>query len=43
MQFCDFWMLIDNSNPPSKVIAEGNTRENIKVWDQKIYDKIIQI
>jgi predicted ABC-type ATPase len=43
MQFCDFWMLIDNSNPPSKVIAEGNTRENIKIWDQKIYDKIIQI
>lgn len=43
MQFCDFWMLIDNSNPPSIVIAEGNTTENIKIWDQIIYDKIIQI
>jgi hypothetical protein len=32
----------ENWYSPSKVIAEGNTRENIKVWDQKIYDKIIK-
>lgn len=43
VQNADFWMLVDNSNPPSNVIAEGNKTENIIIWDQPIYDKIIQI
>lgn len=43
MPFCDYWLLIDNSNPPFYVIAEGNKTQNIKVLNQKIFDKIIQL
>ena len=43
MQNCDFWILIDNSNPPFSVIAEGNKTQNIVVSNQEIFDKIIQL
>ena len=43
MQHSDFWMLIDNSNPPSNVIAEGYKTEVIEIWNKKKYDKIIEL
>lgn len=43
LQNCDFWILIDNSNPPFSVIAEGNKTQNIVVSNQEIFDKIIQL
>ena len=38
---CDYWMIIDNSKSPFKIIAEGNKSENINVINQQIYNQII--
>ena len=37
----DYWMIIDNSNSPFQIVAEGNKSENIKVINQHIYNQII--
>ena len=38
---CNYWIIIDNSQSPFKVIAEGNKTENINVINQQIYNQII--
>ena len=43
MPNCDFWMIIDNSNPPFSVIAEGNKLDNILISNQQIFNQITQI
>jgi len=43
MPQCDFWLLIDNSNPPFSVIAEGNKKHKINISNQSVFDKIIQL
>lgn len=40
---CDYWLLIDNSETPFKIIAEGNKKDEITVSDSKTYSKIISI
>ena len=43
MPNCDFWMIIDNSNPPFCVIAEGNKTDKILISNQEIFNQIIQL
>ena len=43
MPNCDFWMIIDNSNSPFCVIAEGNKTENIVISNQEIFNQIIHL
>jgi hypothetical protein len=40
---CDYWLVIDNSEPPFQIIAEGNRLENIEIYNQSIYNKIVRI
>jgi predicted ABC-type ATPase len=40
---CDYWLIIDNSEPPSQVIAEGFKTEIIEINDQIIYDQIVRL
>lgn len=39
----DYWMVIDNSENPFKLIAEGNKNTDRKVNDINIWTKIIQL
>jgi len=39
---CDYWLIIDNSEPPFKIIAEGFKKEVIALNDQEIYNQIIK-
>ncbi len=43
MPNCDFWMIINNSNPPFCVIAEGNKTDNIVISNQEIFNQIIHL
>lgn len=38
---CDYWMIIDNSEHPSKIIAEGFRDIELEVYNHKIYSQII--
>ena len=43
LPICDYWMIIDNSEPPFQIIAEGIKNENIEIANQDIYNKIIKL
>jgi predicted ABC-type ATPase len=43
MPNCDFWMIVDNSNPPFSVIAEGNKMNNIIVSNEQAFNQIIHL
>lgn len=38
----DYWMIIDNSITPYQVIAEGFRDNNIEIYNQDIYNKIVK-
>jgi predicted ABC-type ATPase len=38
----DYWLIIDNSNIPYKIIAEGTKKRSIDIYDKKLYNKIIK-
>jgi predicted ABC-type ATPase len=40
---CDYWILIDNSVPPFKFVAEGNRLNSIEIKDEIIYTQILNI
>ncbi len=40
---CNYWMIIDNSNSPFSVIAEGHKIENISITDTLIYQQILAL
>lgn len=42
LPICDYWMIIDNSEPPFQMIAEGVKIENIEVYNQIIYNQIVK-
>ena len=42
LPICDYWMIIDNSEPPFQMIAEGVKSENIEVYNQIIYNQIVK-
>jgi predicted ABC-type ATPase len=43
LPICDYWLVIDNSEPPLQVIAEGFKTKIIEINDQTKYDKIIRL
>lgn len=42
LSICDFWMIINNSEPPFQIIAEGFKIEDIEIKDQVIYKQIVK-
>lgn len=38
----DYWMIIDNSNNPFKLIAEGVEDNQVKIYDKDVYAQIIK-
>ncbi|MGE4568722.1 MAG: zeta toxin family protein [Bacteroidales bacterium] len=42
LPICDYWMMIDNSEPPFQIIAEGFKTENIEIHNQIIYNQIVK-
>lgn len=42
MPICDYWMIFDNSDYPSKLIADGFNEQETKVYDDLIYNKIVK-
>ena len=43
MPICNYWLIIDNSEPPYQIIAEGFKTENIEVNNQIIYNQIVKL
>lgn len=41
LPLCDYWMIIDNSESPFKIVAEGNKLENVEIYEQHLFGKII--
>ena len=41
MPICDYWMILDNSNTPSKLVAEGGTNIVTKIHDKTVYNLIL--
>ena len=42
MPICDYWMIVDNSEDPSIMIAEGFQNTEKQVYRQDIYNQIIE-
>lgn len=42
LDVADFWMILDNSNFPTKFIAEGHRNISKKIYFEEIYSKIIK-
>jgi predicted ABC-type ATPase len=42
LPICDYWLIIDNSEPPFQIIAEGVRIENIEIFNQIIYNLIVK-
>jgi predicted ABC-type ATPase len=42
LDMADFWMIIDNSEFPSKFVAEGNKNNEKKVYYPEIFSKIVK-
>jgi hypothetical protein len=40
---CDYWIIIDNSMAPYKIIAEGYKNLDKEVYDLETYNKIVQL
>ena len=38
---CDYWMIVDNSNTPSALIAEGGKGISTKLHNKTIYNLLI--
>ena len=37
---CDYWIVIDNSEHPSEIIAEGFRKKDIEIYNRNIYNKL---
>jgi predicted ABC-type ATPase len=42
LPICDYWLIIDNSEPPFQIIAEGFKTEIADINNQIIYNKIVK-
>lgn len=42
LPICDYWLIIDNSEPPFQIVAEGVKTENIEINNQIIYNQIVK-
>jgi predicted ABC-type ATPase len=43
MPICDYWLIIDNSEPPFQIIAEGFHMSNIEIYNPGIYNQIVKL
>jgi len=43
LPICDSWLIIDNSEPPFQLIAEGIRTDYIEISNQIIYDQILKL
>jgi len=43
LPICDYWLLIDNSEPPFQIVAEGVKTEDIEINNRIIYNKIVKL
>ena len=43
MPICDYWMIIDNSESPFRVVAEGNKLEEIEIHEHQMFEKIVKL
>lgn len=43
LPICDYWLIIDNSEPPFQIIAEGFKMEDIEINNKVIYNQIIKL
>jgi predicted ABC-type ATPase len=43
LPICDYWLIIDNSEPPFQIVAEGFKTEDIEINNQIIYNKIVKL
>ncbi len=43
LPICDYWLIIDNSEPPFQIIAEGFKTENIEINNKTIYNQIVKL
>ncbi len=39
---CDYWLIIDNSEPPFTIVAEGFKTEILEITNSNIYNQIIK-
>ena len=42
IRICDYWMIIDNSEPPFQIVVEGFKTKNIEINNQITYNQIIK-
>jgi predicted ABC-type ATPase len=42
LPICDYWLIIDNSFPPFKLIAEGFKNDITDVYDNEIFELIVK-
>jgi len=43
MPVCDYWMIIDNSEPPFEMVAEGFKTEISEINNHITYNQIIKL
>lgn len=43
LPICDYWLIIDNSEPPFQVVAEGFNTEEIEIQNQAKYNQIVKL
>ncbi len=41
LPICDYWMILDNSNTPSRIVAEGGTKVVTKIHDRNAYNLLL--
>lgn len=42
LPICDYWMIFDNSNIPTKIVAEGIKNLENEIHNQDIFDKLVR-
>ena len=42
LSICDYWMIFDNSEPPTSLIAEGLKKGNCTIYNHQFYNQIIK-
>lgn len=41
LPICDYWMILDNSNSPSRIVAEGGIKVVTKIHDRNAYNLLL--
>jgi len=43
LPICDYWLIIDNSEPPFQIVAEGSKKEYIEINNKIVFNKITEL